>query len=152
MRKAKPVLILLVTTIFVMVSSFPFASVVFAATCSGSTCNNKDPHVTGCDTNVTTLSYAFPANATVTLRKSNVCTTYWSRTSNASSPQQSLYLNATLRYTSTANYYRGTLWPVAYGQTVYSNQRYNQYYKACGAASTAEINIPITTPSANCTP
>jgi hypothetical protein len=146
-RKTYQQIIFIVIAIMFLVQPSGY---VHAATCSGSGCNNTDPHVTGCDANVTTLSYAFPSSATVSLRKSNICITYWSRTVNQNA--QPRYINATLRYTSTANYYRGTLSPVANGQTVYSNQRYNQYYKACGAASTAEINTPITSPAANCTP
>lgn len=136
MRRTKPVLILLITSIFVIVSSFPFASIALAL-CSGVGCNNTDPITTGCSADAATVKTKYPASglARVELRFSDACQTRWARTVNIGS--LNFYANATLRY-----WYYGAQY-IAPGYTVYSNQRYGSGYRACGDVGTSPMNYLI---------
>lgn len=102
MRKVKPVLVLLITTLFVIVSSFPFASVAFAA-CSGSGCNGYFASSTGCGTSVTNVKTIFPASSRVDLRYSTNCSTLWAKTTNTDGLGRSFYANATLWFQVSPN-------------------------------------------------
>jgi hypothetical protein len=143
MRKVKLVLILVITTIFVITSSFPFASVVMAL-CSGTGCNNTDPNTTGCYADAATVRTVYPASgkARVELRFSDACQTRWSKTVNIAG--LNYYANATLRY-----WYYGAQY-IAPGYTVYSNQRYGSGYQACGDVGSSAMNYLIND-SARCT-
>src|ERR1051325_7081320 len=94
MRKVKPFLVLLITTLFVIASSFPFATIALAATCSGTGCNGLYASSTGCGT-ATTRAIAYPASTTLELRRSNDCQTWWTRITNAD-PSRNLWGVATL--------------------------------------------------------
>lgn len=103
MRKVKPALIILITTIFVIASSFPFASVVLAL-CSGAGCNNTDPGTTGCNADAATVRTMYPASgkARVELRYSDECQTRWSKVFNIASinywGMQQLDIGITIQY------------------------------------------------------
>lgn len=136
MRRTKSVLILLITAILVIVSSFPFASVALAL-CSGAACNNTNPITTGCSADAATVKTKYPASglARVELRFSDACQTRWAKTVNIGS--LNFYANATLRY-----WYYGAQY-VAPGNNVYSNQRYGSGYRACGDVGTSSMNYLI---------
>jgi hypothetical protein len=143
MRKAKMVLVVLITIMLAIVSSFPLATVVYAL-CSGAACNNTNPITTGCNADVATVKTAYPPSglARVQLRFSDACQTRWARTVNIGS--LNFYANATLRY-----WYYGAQY-IAPGNTVYSNQRYGSGYQACGDVGTSPMNYLIND-SARCT-
>lgn len=144
MRKVKPVLVLLITTIFVIASSFPFASVAFAL-CSGAAgCNNTDPGTTGCNADAATVRTIYPASgkARVELRYSDECQTRWSKVFNIASINY--WGNATLRYWYYHSVYLGP------GISTYSNQRYGSGYQACGDVGSSAMNYLIND-SARCT-
>lgn len=146
MRKVKPVLVLLITTIFVIANSFPFASVAFAATCSGTGCNGLYASSTGCG-NATTRAVAYPASTTLQLRRSNDCSTWWTRVTNAD-PSRNLWGVATLySYLSRVeNGYTGGA--IAPGSMLSSRQRYSTAtsltgnFNACGYFSLTQITSP----------
>ena len=71
MRKFKPILVLLLTTVFMVASSFPFAPAAYAASCSGTGCDGLFASSTGCGT-VTTRAIAYPASTTLELRRSMI--------------------------------------------------------------------------------
>lgn len=97
MRRTKSVLILSITAILLIASSFPFASVALAL-CSGAACNNTNPITTGCNSDAATVRTVYPASgkARVELRFSDACQTRWAKTINIAS--LNYYANATLRY------------------------------------------------------
>lgn len=153
MRKVKPVLVLLITTIFVMVSSFPFASVVFAATCSGTGCNGYYASSTGCDA-VANVKTIFPTNARVDLRRSSTCGTFWAKTTNTSST--SYHANTTFWYQNngTKYYTISSGGVIGLNQAVVTQQRYYSIANppgllACGKVAASAISGPLGTP---CTP
>lgn len=153
MQKAKPVLVLLITTLFVITSSFPFASVAFAATCSGSGCNGLFATPTGCDVSVTSIKTIFPASARVDLRRSSTCSTFWAKTTNTDSLNRSFYANATFWYQNngTKSYSVSSPGAIAKNQYVYTQQRYYSIANppgliACGKISTSAISGPLGTP------
>lgn len=146
MRKVKPILVLLVTTIFMIASSFLFASAAFAATCSGTGCNGLFASSTGCGT-ATTRAIAYPASTTLELRRSNDCKTWWTRVTNAD-PSRNLWGVATLyHYLSrfTTEYTGGAVAP---GSTLISRQKYSAStnltgnFNACGYFSLTQITSP----------
>lgn len=143
MQKLKPVLVLLITTIFVIASSFPYASVVFAL-CSGSGCNNTDPGTTGCSAAAATVRTVYPASgkARVELRFSDACQTRWSKVINIAS--LNYWGNATLRYWYYHSVYLGP------GYSTYSNQRYGSGYQGCGDVGATQMNYLIND-AARCT-
>jgi hypothetical protein len=109
----------------------PFVEKVYAATCSGSGCNNTDPHVTGCDSNVSVSESIYNAGQRlIELRVSNTCGTYWTRVINLYSTSK--YVKAYLM-----GFY--TNGPELIGPTLYkyTNQQYTPPYsgfnwQACG--------------------
>ena len=143
MRRTKSVLVLLITVIFVIASSFPFASVAFAL-CSGAGCNNTDPGTTGCNADVATVRTMYPASgkARVELRFSDACQTRWSKVINIAS--LNYWGNATLRYWYYHSVYLGP------GYSTYSNQRYGSGYQACGDVGSSAMNYLIND-AARCT-
>jgi len=155
MQKAKPVLVLLITTLFVIVSSFPFASVAFAATCSGSGCNGLFASSTGCGSSVTNVKTIYPASSRVDLRFSTNCYTLWAKTTNTDGLGRSFYANATLWFTTSPYYYSvSSGGAIAVNKAVVSQQRYSGIanppgWKACGYVSGSPISAPVGSP---CTP
>jgi len=143
MQKVKPVLILFITVLFVITSSFPFASVVLAL-CSGTGCNNTDPGATGCNADAATVRTMYPASgkARVELRYSDECQTRWSKVFNIASINY--WANATLRYWYYHSVYVGP------GISTYSNQRYGSGYQACGDVGSSAMNYLIND-AARCT-
>lgn len=156
MSKHKLVVILFVTILLVIVSSFTFSSSVFAATCTGSGCNGLNPHTTGCDASATTVRVIYPASSRVELRKSLIsqCSTYWARTRNTDDVlKRSFYANATLWYPVGGYLYYYTTSspaPIAYLQVVYTLQRYYSAFppglKACGYVGPGYISGPVGSP------
>lgn len=133
MRKATIALVVVITTMIMVASSYPFAGVAYAL-CSGSGCNNTDPQTTGCSADAATVKTKYPASglARVELRFSDACQTRWARTYNIGS--LNYYANATLRYWHFKALY------IAPGINVYSNQRYGSGYRACGDVGTSPMN------------
>jgi Protein of unknown function (DUF2690) len=58
------------------------ASVGPLATCSGSGCDHKDPHATGCDANAVTVDSRNSSAGLFELRFSRTCSTNWVRVGN----------------------------------------------------------------------
>lgn len=155
MRKAKPVLALLITTVLVIASSFPFASTVFAATCSNTGCNGQFASSTGCGNagRVTNSKTIFPASGRVDLRFSLDCATLWTKTTNTDSLGRSLQANATLWFPNSPTYYTvSSGGPIAVNSSVVSQQRYGggianpPGFLACGKVSTTAISAPVGSP------
>lgn len=155
MRKIKPVLVLLITTLFVIASSFPFVSVAFAATCSGSGCNGLFASSTGCGSSVTNVKTIYPASSRVDLRYSTNCYTLWAKTTNTDGLGRAFYANATLWFQSSPSYYSvSSGGKIAVNQAVVSQQRYSGIanppgWLACGYVSANPISAPVGSP---CTP
>lgn len=152
MRKVKPILVLLITTMFVVASSFSFASVAYAATCSGTGCNGLFASSTGCGT-ISNVKTIFPTSSRVDLRYSSDCGTLWAKTTNTDGLGRSFYANATIWYPT--NYYSvSSGGAIAVNQAVVSQQRYSGIsnppgWKACGYVSANPISAPVGSP---CTP
>ena len=149
MRKVKPVLVLLITTLFMIASSFPFASVAFAATCSGTGCDGLYASSTGCaSTNTTTTrAIAFPASTTLALRRNSDCKTWWTRVTNAD-PSRNLWGVATL-YSNLSRFDNEfTGGAVSPGSILTSRQKYNATtsltgnFNACGYFNFTQITSP----------
>jgi len=122
------------------------AKPVFAASCSGSGCNDTNPNSTGCDASgVTTVAYEYPASSYIELRQSSICNTQWAKTTNTDGPNRYFFLNATLKN----HYYTASAYSLPVGAYVYSHQRYGTSYKACGYASFNYIGGLVSSP---CTP
>lgn len=65
-----------------------------AATCSGNACSGQNPNSTGCDANASTIAQLYVSVPNgggtyyyelVEVRKSNICTTKWAKTTNLES-------------------------------------------------------------------
>ena len=147
MRKEKPVLVLLITTLFVIVSSFPFASVVFAATCGGTnqpSCNGLFASSTGCGT-ASTKATSYPASTRLELRRSSDCSTFWARATNMDGTGRNMWGVATIKpYDSYTTYSGGA---IAVGQMIASRQRYSTAsgtagFNACGYFGLTQISSP----------
>lgn len=133
-------------TIMALAVALSSSSSARAVTCSGSGCNNTNPITTGCNADAATVKKVFPASgkARVELRFSDTCQTRWAKTINISPNGLNYWANATLGY-----WYYGSQY-VAYGNTVYSNQRYGSGYQACGDVTSTAINTTIND-AARCT-
>jgi len=155
MQKLKPVLILLLTILFVLAGSFPLASVVLAATCSGTGCNGSFASSTGCGDSVTNVKTIYPASSRVDLRYSTNCYTLWAKTTNTDGLGRSFYANATLWFQSSPYYYSvSSGGKIAVNKAVVSQQRYSGIanppgWLACGHISANPISAPVGSP---CTP
>lgn len=155
MRRTKLVLIVFITTLFVVASSFPFAPIAFAATCSGNSCNGQFASSTGCGSSVTNVKTIFPASSRVDLRFSTNCYTLWAKTTNTDGSGRSFYANATLWYQTSPYYYSvSSGGKIAVNLAVVSQQRYSGIanppgWKACGHISSNPISAPVGSP---CTP
>jgi len=106
-----------------------------AVTCYHESCNNTNPHSTGCDVGAITTNSLTNGCTKVELRKSTIsdCGTWWARTTNKSITLW-LYANATLKY----HYFVCSPGTIAPGYKVYTNQKYGSGgFSACGLVSSS---------------
>lgn len=79
MIKSKRLLMMCAAIFLFIASAYPFANSASAA-CSGTGCNGQLASATGCGTNVSTKATSFPASSRLELRRSNNCSTFWTKT------------------------------------------------------------------------
>jgi hypothetical protein len=132
LRKILGSLLIVIVSLITTWSVLPVIEIVSAATCSGSGCDNTNPHDTGCDSGTVYVPESIynPGQRLIELRLSSVCGTYWTRVTNYYASNK--YVKAHL-----AGFY--TIGPELIGTTQYkyTNQQYTPPYagfnwQACG--------------------
>lgn len=117
----------------------------YAATCSGTGCNGKDPQSSGCASGATTVATAYFTGGYVELRWSATCQTNWARVVSTSGNK---YLKAYIVQQNVGELYASNV----YGQSTYSPMKYAPtgqiYIQACGFMAT-QPNTDVG--SGNCT-
>lgn len=144
MIKSKRILMICVAMFLFVAIAYPFANSVSAA-CSGTGCNGKLASATGCGTNVSTKATSYPASSRLELRRSNNCSTFWTKTTNTDGLGRNLWGVATLKPYNSYTLYSGSA--ISVGQAVVSYQRYSTGsgtagFNACGYFSLTQITTP----------